>query len=135
MSLDPAQRCPCQSGEVYGQCCGPLHAGARHAATAVALMRSRFSAFAVGDADYVSATWDPATRPARLDLAPDVEWFRLDITDTTGGGPFDDTGEVAFIAHYRHGGARGRQTERSTFRRRNGRWYYLDAVPPGPVGR
>ena len=45
--------CPCGSGEEFALCCGPLHAGQRMAATAEELMRSRYSAYAVGDMDYV----------------------------------------------------------------------------------
>jgi uncharacterized protein YchJ len=41
--------CPCGLGDDYASCCGRLHAGA-HAPTAESLMRSRYSAFAVGDA-------------------------------------------------------------------------------------
>ena len=47
----------------YDACCGPLHRGERPAATAVALMRSRFTAFALGDVDYLLATWHPGSRP------------------------------------------------------------------------
>ena len=48
--------CPCGSGTAYGACCGPLHDGAP-AATAEALMRSRYTAFAVGDADTNFLSW------------------------------------------------------------------------------
>ena len=41
--------CPCGLGDDYESCCGRFHAGAP-APTAEALMRSRYSAFAVGDA-------------------------------------------------------------------------------------
>ncbi|MET0725475.1 MAG: YchJ family metal-binding protein, partial [Leifsonia sp.] len=51
-------RCPCLSGEAYGSCCGRFHAGAV-APTAVQLMRSRYSAFVVGDAAYLLDTWHP----------------------------------------------------------------------------
>ncbi|MDR3660035.1 MAG: SEC-C metal-binding domain-containing protein, partial [Mycobacterium sp.] len=44
------QPCRCDSALDYAACCGPLHRGERPAATAVALMRSRFAAFAFGDA-------------------------------------------------------------------------------------
>lgn len=90
--LDDDARCPCLSGDTYGSCCGRYHAGLRpgpdgaapgpHAPTAEALMRSRYSAFAVGDADYLRATWHPSTRPADLDLDDDVEWRRLDVVRT-----------------------------------------------------
>ena len=64
-------------------------------------MRSRFSAFAVGDAGYLLETWHPSTRPASLELDEGIRWFRLDIVDRVAGGLLDDTGTVEFIARYR----------------------------------
>ncbi len=49
-------------------------------------MRSRYSAFAVGDVDHLRRTWHPTTRPADLDLDPAVRWTRLDVLDVRGGG-------------------------------------------------
>ena len=49
--------CPCGTGQSYVDCCGALHSGARTAATAEQLMRSRYSAFAVSDEDYLLRTW------------------------------------------------------------------------------
>lgn len=89
-------------------------------------MRSRFTAFATGDADYLLASWDPSTRPARLELDGDVTWTFLDITDRVGGGPLDSAAIVAFVAHYRGADGAGRLVERCRFRRVNRRWYYLD---------
>ncbi len=125
--MDGTARCPCSSGLQYGECCGPIHTGSAPAPTAQALMRSRFSAFAVGDADYLLESWHPSTRPADLDLDADTRWLRLDIVSTSAGGPFDDRGEVAFEARYRTAdGERGVLRERSRFVREHGRWYYLD---------
>lgn len=36
-------------------------------------MRSRYSAYAIGDADYVLASWHPSTRPAPAGLAADAD--------------------------------------------------------------
>lgn len=91
-------------------------------------MRSRYSAFAVRDADYLLRTWHPSTRPDGLDLDDDTEWLRLTILDTTGGGLLDDEGTVEFIAQYRTADGRGRQHELSRFSRVDRQWVYLDAV-------
>ena len=48
--------CPCHSGRAYDACCGPCHRGAREAEDAVDLMRSRYAAFALGDAAYLWRT-------------------------------------------------------------------------------
>ncbi|MBU9764075.1 hypothetical protein FR943_09495 [Mycobacterium sp. TNTM28] len=117
--------CPCGSGLAYRQCCGPLHDGAP-APTAVALMRSRFCAFALGDADYLRASWHPDTRPAELTLDDTLTWRRLQIVDTEAGGEDDTDGVVEFRAQYVHGGTRHILHERSRFVRVKGQWRYLD---------
>lgn len=142
--LDDDARCPCLSGDTYGSCCGRYHAGLRpgpdgaapgpHAPTAEALMRSRYSAFVVGDADYLLATWHPSTRPAGLDLDDDVVWRRLDVVRTEAGGPFDTTGVVEFVAHHRSRtdpADRGRLHEVSRFVREGDRWSYVDGTVQG----
>lgn len=131
---DAPSLCPCGSGEPYASCCGPLHrgrvTGLATAPTAERLMRSRYSAFAVGDAAYLTLTWHPATRPATLDLDPDLEWQRLEVLGTTAGKEHDLEGTVEFVAHFRDARSRrtGRQRELSAFRREAGQWFYVAAV-------
>jgi len=48
--------CPCGSGRVYRDCCMPFHRGAAEAPDAEALMRSRYSAFALKEAEYLWRT-------------------------------------------------------------------------------
>lgn len=121
-----ALRCPCLSGSPYDECCGPLHRG-EPAPTAERLMRSRFSAFALGDAAYLLRSWHPSTRPAELDLDDGLRWYRLDIERTERGGPFDRDGVVAFTAHYR-GDERGQLHEVSRFVREGRDWFYVSAI-------
>ena len=118
-------RCPCGSGADYESCCGPLHRGAA-APTALALMRSRFSAYALGDADYLMTSWHPQTRPASIELDDAVTWRRLQIVDVVAGGEDDDDGVVEFRAAFRRAGQHDVLHERSRFTRLNGRWVYLD---------
>ncbi|OBG84281.1 hypothetical protein A5733_02040 [Mycobacterium sp. NS-7484] len=117
--------CPCGTGRAYPDCCGPLHSGAP-APTAVALMRSRFSAFAVGDDAYLLASWHPDTRPDELDIDETITWRRLQIVDTDAGGHEDTVGVVEFRAQYVHDGKRHILHERSRFERVEGQWRYLD---------
>ena len=119
--------CPCLSGLPYAECCGRFHTGIA-APTAEALMRSRYSAFAIGDAAYLLATWHPSTRPDDLELDESIRWYRLDIIDRVGGGPLDVAGIVEFEAFYK-GSERGSQRERSSFVREDGRWFYVSVVP------
>ena len=123
-----SDRCPCLSGEVFGVCCGPFLAHEAAAPTAVQLMRSRYSAFVVGDADYLLQTWHPSTRPARLDLDPAIRWYRLDVIRRARGGPLDADGIVEFRAFSRRGGERHEQHEVSRFSREHGRWSYVAAA-------
>jgi len=116
----------CLSGESYADCCGRFHSGRAEAATAEQLMRSRYSAFARLDEDYLLRTHHPSTAPARLDLDPDMQWRRLDIVATSGGGPFETVGTVEFKAYYRLGRERGVLHEDSRFVREGGRWLYVD---------
>ena len=120
--------CPCGPGDDYESCCGRLHAGA-HAPTAESLMRSRYSAFALGDAGYLLRTWHPSRRPRALSLDPALQWTRLAVLDTRDGGLFDTTGTVQLGAVYVRQGKRGVLAETSRFVRQGRHWSYL-----GPVG-
>jgi SEC-C motif domain protein len=121
------QACPCGVGDDYGSCCGRLHNG-EPARTAEQLMRSRYSAFAVGDAGYLLRTWHPAGRPRTLTLDPAQRWTRLAVLETNDGGLFDGAGTVRFRAMYTAGGQRGALDETSRFVRDGGRWLYLGPV-------
>ena len=111
--------CPCGSGAAYDACCGPLHRGVRQAATALELMRSRYAAYAVGDADYVFRTWHPRTRPADLTLEDGPTWTGLTVE-----GYGEDW--VDFTARWDGPGGPGEMRERSRFEQRAGRWLYVD---------
>ncbi|WP_104133121.1 YchJ family protein [Cryobacterium sp. M91] len=124
-------RCPCLSGDTYSACCGRFHAGAAVPSTAQWLMRSRYSAFALGHAQYLLDTWHPLTKPSSLELDPSLTWRRLDILRTESGGMLDSDGVVEFTAHYRQDGIPGQQHEVSRFQKVTGRWYYLDGESAG----
>jgi SEC-C motif-containing protein len=114
--------CPCGTGLTYPACCGRLHRGEAHAPTAEALMRSRFSAFALGDADYLLASWHSSTRPASIELGR-TRWLSLEVVSARGG-LFDTEGAVEFRATH-EGGV---MHERSRFVKQDGRWLYLDGT-------
>lgn len=124
------EACPCGSGSGYAECCGPLHSGAAGAGTAEALMRSRYSAFAVGDSAYLLRTWHPRTRPAGIDLSGGLTWTGLEITGTSGGTALYTTGTVAFRARFTDVDGPGVQVETSAFERVDGDWRYVEAVDP-----
>lgn len=130
---DPRGAGPCPCGRRAGAraaalsfeaCCGRwLHDPAPDAES---LMRSRYTAFARGDAAYLLATWHPSTRPASLDLEPGLRWLGLEVRAHRTTGP--DRAQVEFVARSRPagGGPAHRLHECSRFVREDGRWYYLD---------
>ena len=89
-------------------------------------MRSRYTAFAVGDEAYLLRSWHPSTRPAALSLDSAQRWERMEIVDTVAGGLLHAEGTVEFRAHYRIGGRSAVLRERSRFVRHDGQWVYLD---------
>src|SRR5689334_16930629 len=103
--------CPCGSPS-YDGCCGPLLRGERQAQSPEQLMRSRYSAYALGDTDHVWRTWHPRTRPERVTPDPALEWTGLEVLEADGD-------IVEFRAH--HTG--GTLHERSRFEQRAGRWF------------
>jgi SEC-C motif-containing protein len=112
-------------------------------------MRSRYTAYARGDVDYIVNTHDPA-RTDEVDRknteawSKQSQWLGLEILATDKGGVDDEEGVVEFLARYKIKSATISHRERATFQRISGRWYFMDgeeiAGPPivreGPrVGR
>ncbi len=116
--------CPCGSRQSYERCCQRWHGG-EAAPDAEALMRSRYTAYALGLEGYLAATWHASTRPPRLDLgsAP-RRWLGLKILrhESTGDG----SAIVEFVARYKAGGRAHELREASRFVREDGRWLYVD---------
>ncbi len=87
-------------------------------------MRSRYSAFVLGLADYLLATWHPGTRPLTLELDAGTQWLGLEVrAHRLLDG---ERGEVEFVARSRLAGKGQRLHERSRFVREAGRWFYVD---------
>lgn len=123
------ESCPCGSDEPGVRCCTPYVSGEEPAPTALALMRSRYSAYVTRNSGYLRDTWHASTRPAHLDVSGDsAQWTGLEIISTSGGGVADTEGTVEFIAHYSNDGHRRRLHEVSRFVHEQGRWYYVDGV-------
>lgn len=131
--------CPCGSAAPIEACCGPFLEGSARPDTAEQLMRSRYSAYALEDFDYIRRTWHPDFRADLSEDWPAVEWLGLTIEETESGGPDDDQGMVQFQARYRGGQGEQLMRERSLFRKEQGLWYYTQAAPlqarSGKVGR
>ncbi len=131
-------QCPCQSGKDYAECCGPVIKGERPAATAEALMRSRYSAFAKAEPEYLEASLHPDFRSdfdadATKKWAEESEWTGLEIVSKDGGTDNDETGVVEFIAAYRQNGRDFSHHERAEFQRVDGTWFYTDGAIVSPA--
>ncbi len=118
--------CPCGSGHELDACCGPIITEQHRASSAEALMRSRYSAFALGNDAWLLASWHPSTRPETRsdDDQPPLKWIGLTVKRHQATGA--DTAIVEFIARYRANGRAGCMHETSNFVCENGAWLYVD---------
>lgn len=122
--------CPCGRPGDLDECCGRYLSGERPAPDPESLMRSRYTAFALGTeacVDYLLATHHPDHREPdlreglRASLGGVDAWERLEVLSAEAEG---DRGTVEFVATYRVGQERGQLRERSEFVREDGRWLY-----------
>jgi len=126
--------CPCGSGLELDVCCGPIVDGAR-AISPEALMRSRYSAFVLGNIEHIARTHAPEigddfNRAEAERTASEVEWQGLEVISSSETG---DTGTVAFYIRFRRDGQEFGQHELANFRRDEGRWLYVSGkVGPRP---
>jgi SEC-C motif-containing protein len=125
--------CFCGREVSFEDCCGPLLAGQTIAQTAEQLMRSRFSAFCTGNADYLITSHHSSKRSANdkqelEDSFKQSEWLQLTIIESNMGLASDSHGEVEFVAIYRQNEEVSRLHERSQFVKENGLWFYVDGV-------
>lgn len=129
------QGCRCGADAPFAAHCESLLDG-EPAATAEALMRSRYTAYALlqqGDsraAAHLWRTWHPRTRPATVEPSPGLRWTGLTVRGSSGGGDDDATGQVRFVAAWEIGEGATRQhgelAETADFVRRGARWVYLE---------
>lgn len=124
-----ANPCPCGHAS-YAGCCGRFHRGEASPPTAEALMRSRYSAYVLGLADWLRQTWHASTCPR--DVSPDADTRWLGLTVKAHAQQDNTHATVEFVARYKIGGRAWRLHERSRFvfePREPGeaaRWLYVD---------
>jgi SEC-C motif-containing protein len=123
--MTDSKQCPCTSGAPYALCCGPLLSRQARAATAEALMRSRYTAYAERNISYLLQTWHPCTRPSVLDPATIPNWCGLQIVRTERGRKDDDEGLVEFVATALVRNTLCTLHEVSRFVREAGEWLYV----------
>jgi SEC-C motif-containing protein len=129
--------CPCGSGDVYAGCCEPLIRGERDAETAEALMRSRYSAYAKVEIDYLYQTTHLSQRSKfnheeSAAWSKKAQWISLEVLRTEKGGPDEDAGIVEFVARYREKERLVNHHEIAEFVREEGGWRFKDGHSPKP---
>lgn len=130
-------QCPCGSGAAFSECCEPFIKGDALPETAEKLMRSRYSAYATVNVEYLHSTLHPDhqadhDKNAARKWAAESDWVSLEIISTSKGGADDNQGIVEFRANYRDKGINKSLHEISRFEKVDGRWTYVDGEMPRP---
>ena len=134
--------CPCGTGATLGDCCARYITGAAAAPSAEALMRSRYTAYVLGEIDWIVASHDPAgadevDRSSTEKWSKEARWKGLEIRSKAQGEPGDETGSVEFVATYEIGNQAVAHHEAARFKKIEDRWYYVDGdmVKAKPIVR
>lgn len=121
--------CICGKSKPFKACCGRFLSGKQYAKTPEQLMRSRYSAYALGGyGEYLVSTWLPTALEGftAADLSEKtLEWQRLEVISSSQRG---DKGVVEFKAWFRKSPASEDvdvMHEISDFIRIKSRWYYV----------
>ncbi|MGD9682449.1 MAG: YchJ family protein [Candidatus Obscuribacterales bacterium] len=124
--------CPCRSKELYHKCCKQFHEGVAPD-SALSLMRSRYSAYAMEMPDYIIDT----THPDNPAYSSDRPGWHRELAAFSRITTFEDlrileseesksTAVVKFKAMLRQGERDISFTETSRFEKVDGRWLYKD---------
>ncbi len=117
-------KCYCKSGLNFSECCESILRVEQVAPTALSLMRSRYSAYCLGDVNYLQATthdhtWTDEELKFIQDWADNSFWQHLEIVDFS-----DDM--VEFKAYYIFENRQHLHHEKSVFKKVNDMWKYVD---------
>lgn len=130
-------KCPCSNGKELAECCEPILMQAQKATTAEQLMRSRYTAYATGNVDWIIESQSPdgrqfVDRKATEEWSKRAEWHRMEVLEVQQGGEDDDEGLVDFKAYYTMAGEEIAHHEIASFRKEDGTWYFVDGVEVKP---
>ena len=128
--ISPNTLCPCGSKLKYKKCCQVYHKGASPK-TALLLMKSRYVAYAVGDASYIVKT----THPNNSDYTNNVKEWKQSIEQFSKATEFlglevlefVDGEEEAFVT-FKAKLSSGNMVEKSRFLKVDGLWLYESGV-------
>lgn len=134
MKISPNLPCLCNSKKKYKKCCKIYHNGAA-AKNAELLMRSRFTAFAINDSNYIIKT----THPLNKDYSKDIKKWKEDIELFTSNTIFhkleiidsileENESFVTFKASIEQNNEDMSFIEKSRFLKVNSKWLYVDGI-------
>jgi SEC-C motif-containing protein len=132
-----SEACPCGSKLSFDQCCEPFLLEQRKPETATQLMRSRYTAYAMGTVEFLYKTSSPKVQKEfdadnSRKWAESAKWTGIEIIDEIGGKSDDLNGSVEFIAHYTVNKTEFNHHEQADFSKVNGEWVFMDGKIFGP---
>ncbi|ANW95959.1 Sec-C motif domain protein [Wenyingzhuangia fucanilytica] len=125
--------CPCGSKQSFKVCCEPIHKNISLAKTPLALMKSRYTAYVMGNIDYLMQSHHSSTRPIAekdeiLAWTNSVNWLRLEIIEAKEAQEEEEEGFVTFKAYFLESGIGNSIFEKSRFIKENNHWTYVDGI-------
>lgn len=127
-------KCPCNSTKKYSKCCEKAHKNIFSVTTSEELMRSRYSAFVLGNIKYLQQSHHSSTKPSKKESkeieqwSQSVNWLKLEVLQITKGTLKDKTGTVEFKAFFMENGQVNVIHENSQFCIENKHWVYVNAT-------
>ena len=126
--------CPCGTELAYAQCCQPLIMATQPANSPEQLMRSRYSAYATKQAEYIYLTYAQASKAEQsitgiVQWAAQTKWLKLIIHYASNhqlNSTNHESAQVEFSAFYLHQGEIWHMRERSNFIIEEAVWRYLE---------
>lgn len=123
--------CKCGTNKNYLDCCGAYITNARLPDTPEQLMRSRYTAYATCNIEYIATTMCGKAMVG-FDIkdtvlwAKSIVWTKLEILNS--GLENKNKGFVEFKAYYVEANQSGILHEKSEFQRKNDKWFYVDGI-------
>ena len=128
--MQKINQCFCGSTKLFSVCCQPFLSQDRNPATAEELMRSRYSAFNIGNVEYLIETLLPENRQPDdkrqiQETIDNTQWLGLKIIPELAR----ENNKVEFVAFFEQdNNAIGQLHENSNFIQLDEKWFYIDGV-------
>ncbi len=117
--------CYCGNLKSYLDCCGQFINNQSIPRNAEELMRSRYTAYAMGMVDYLVSTDANPNEQSIRDWMQGTKFTALRILATEAGQAEDDRGVVSFEADYTSNGQQITHRETSLFEKRQEKWIFV----------